>query len=106
MAIGSICQRKGTKGLITVVQHVHRNLPAGTRIHTFGLQLSALKDPAIKGIIASSDSGAWKFKSGCTNGRWKPSSYAEKLENFIKYRMKIEEAVLGDFRYRNLAEGV
>lgn len=106
MAIGSICQRKGTKGVKMVIQHVRQELPPETRLHTFGLQLSALKDPEIKSIVYSSDSGAWKFKSGCTNGKWRPTGYKEKLENFLAYRLKIEEMILGDFRYRNLVEGI
>jgi hypothetical protein len=106
MAIGSICQRKGTKGVKMIVQHVHREVPPETKLHTFGLQLSALKDPEIKSIVHSSDSGAWKFKSGCTDGKWRPAGYQEKLQNFLAYQLKIEEMVLGDYRCRNLAEGV
>ncbi len=102
-AIGSICQRKKTKQLKEYLLYITRL--ADVKWHTFGMQISVLKDPILQQIIHSSDSGAWKFKN-YGNGIWKPKGYKQKLENYIEYSLKIEEQVLGDYRYRNLCCGL
>lgn len=99
-AIGSICQRKRTKQLKDYIKFI--TSLADVKWHTFGMQISVLKDPEIKKLLYSSDSGAWKFKN-YGDGIWKPKTYEQKLENFIRYSMNIDEQVLYDFRYRNLA---
>jgi hypothetical protein len=104
-AIGSICQRKGTKELKDMILYI-TDLNKDVKWHTFGMQISVLKDKEIADRIYSSDSGAWKFLSGYTGGNWKPSKYEDKLVNFIRYSRNIEEQILGDYRIRNLVEGV
>jgi hypothetical protein len=101
-AIGSICQRKKTKQLKDYIKHI--TSLADVKWHTFGMQLSVLKDREIASLIESSDSGAWKFESKF--GAWKPVTYEQKLKNFYSYSLKIEEWVLQDFRYRNVCDGI
>lgn len=101
-AIGSICQRKKTKQLKDYIKFI--TTLANVKWHTFGMQMSVLKDPEIARLLWSSDSGAWKFES--KPGNWKPVTYEQKLKNYCSYSMKIEEQVLGDFRGRNLAGGI
>jgi hypothetical protein len=103
-AIGSICQRKGTKELKDMILYITGL--ADVKWHTFGMQISVLKDREVADRIYSSDSGAWKFFSGYTGGNWKPSKYEDKLNNYIRYSRNIDEQILGDYRLRNLAEGV
>jgi hypothetical protein len=101
-AIGSICQRKKTKQLKDYISFITRL--ADVKWHTFGMQISVLKDKQIADLLESSDSGAWKFAS--IPGNWKPVTYEQKLNNYISYSRKIEENILGDYRYRNLTEGL
>ncbi len=101
-AIGSICQRKKTKQLKEYLLYITKL--ANVKWHTFGMQISVLKDKEIANVITSSDSGAWKFES--KSGNWKPVTYEQKFKNYISYNLKINEQILGDFRYRNLAMGV
>jgi hypothetical protein len=101
-AIGSICQRKKTKQLKDYILFITRL--ADVKWHTFGMQISVLKDKQIADLLESSDSGAWKFAS--VPGNWKPVTYEQKLNNYISYSIKIEEKILGDYRYRNLVEGL
>ena len=99
-AIGSVCQRKGTKQLDEIVRFI--TTLADVKWHTFGLQLRALS--TLKDVVHSSDSGAWKFRS--KRGAWKPKTYEHKLKNYWRYRFKIETQIIGDFRYENLCAGV
>jgi hypothetical protein len=102
-AIGSICQRKKTKQLKDYLHFITKL--ANVKWHTFGMQISVLKDKTIADLLESSDSGAWKFKD-YKNGTFKPTTYEQKLENYIRYSLNIHEQVLGDYRYRNLASGL
>lgn len=104
-AIGSVCQRKRTNTIKSVLLHVISKNPS-VKYHAFGLQLRELSKQFVKDVLESSDSGSWKFRSGSTDGCWKPKTFEEKLDNFVHYRMKIEETILGDFRNRNLAGGI
>jgi len=101
-AIGSICQRKKTTQLKNYIKFITKL--ADVKWHTFGMQISVLKDKEIASLLESSDSGAWKFES--KRGAWKPVTYEQKLKNYYSYSLKIEEQVIGDFRYRNLAGGI
>jgi hypothetical protein len=101
-AIGSICQRKRTKQLKDYLLFI--TTLANVKWHTFGMQISVLKDKEIAKRIESSDSGAWKFVS--IHGAWKPVTYEDKLRNYISYSMKIDEQILCDCRYRNIANGL
>ena len=101
--IGSICQRKKTKQLKDYLRFITKL--ADVKWHTFGMQISVLKDKTIADLLESSDSGAWKFKN-YGNGTFKPTTYEQKLENYIRYSLNISEQVLGDYRYRNLASGL
>jgi hypothetical protein len=68
------------------------------------MQISVLKDRQIANILESSDSGAWKFES--KKGNWKPVTYEQKIKNYISYSLKIQEQIIDDYRYRNLAMAV
>jgi hypothetical protein len=107
-AIGSVCQRKGTGTIKEIIHHVVAQNP-NVDYHAFGLQIRALMDQNTKDLLYSSDSHVWRFFTGAhkpSKNVWKPRNIDEKLENYYRYRIKIEENVLGDCRYRNLAEAV
>ncbi len=101
-AVGSVCQRKKTKQLKDYILFITKL--ANVKWHTFGMQLSVLKDRQISSLLESSDSGAWKFTS--VPGAWKPVTYEDKLKNFYSYSLKIDECVLHDFRARNMCGGI
>lgn len=62
IGVGSMCRRevRGPEGLIAVVEHLDRILPAGVRLHCFGVKGAAL--PYLRGFeqrVASIDSMAY-----------------------------------------------
>jgi predicted RNA methylase len=62
IGVGSMCRREiaGPEGLIAVVEHLDRILPAGVTLHAFGVKGSALPYLApFSGRIASIDSQAY-----------------------------------------------
>jgi len=66
MAIGSVCRRTSIKNIRDIIVSVRDNLPAKTKLHGFGVKLTALKDLAIWNALYSVDSGAWDYVA-----RWK-----------------------------------
>lgn len=82
-AIGSICQRKGTKQLNEIIINLSGMLN-DVHIHTFGLQIKSLA--SIHQYIHSSDSGAWKFGNIC----YYPNGLKEKIANYHRYKKKID----------------
>ncbi|MDF0491143.1 hypothetical protein PX699_22490 [Sphingobium sp. H39-3-25] len=62
LGVGSMCRREigGPEGLVAVVEHLDRILPAAVRLHAFGVKGSALQYlSAFEGRIASIDSQAY-----------------------------------------------
>jgi hypothetical protein len=61
VGVGSMCRRQvhGPQGVLAVVQALDRELPAGTRLHLFGVKGPALSFLAKHPRIASVDSMAW-----------------------------------------------
>jgi hypothetical protein len=65
-AIGSICRRNATREIRKIITAVREGLPRATRLHGFGVSLSALKDHTIWRSLYSVDSSAWDYTA-----RWK-----------------------------------
>lgn len=66
VGLGSVCRRElhGPEGLITILDAIHAALPAGVRLHLFGVKGDALRHLARYGDrIASIDSMAWDFRA-------------------------------------------
>lgn len=66
MAIGSVCRRTGVNEIRRIIISIKDNLPAGTKLHGFGVKLTALYDMTIWKALYSVDSGAWDYVA-----RWK-----------------------------------
>lgn len=66
MAIGSVCRRNQTEKIKDVILAVRDNVPLWTKLHGFGVKLTALKDLVIWKALYSVDSGAWDYVA-----RWK-----------------------------------
>lgn len=61
MAVGSLCVRKSIKTAEKVIQAVRKNMPKATKLHGFGLKISAFKNQYIFNNLYSSDSIAWLY---------------------------------------------
>lgn len=62
LGVGSMCRRPvaGPEGVVAVIAHLHQILPAGIRLHAFGVKGSALPNLAQFGDrVASIDSQAY-----------------------------------------------
>ena len=72
VGVGSVCRRHvhGEDGLLTILNALHRRLPAGVKLHAFGVKGAAI--PHLLPVydrIASIDSMAWD-----ADARWKGDS--------------------------------
>lgn len=58
MAVGSLCVRKRITEIRGVLRMIKKELPK-TRLHAFGIKLSAMDDPLMWELVYSCDSNAW-----------------------------------------------
>jgi len=90
-AIGSLCARKKVGGIRKIVVDLSREI--NYPIHTFGMTITALKDPQIFFNIHSSDSGAWSFNA----------KSHQKLRDLTRYHKKITSLIDG-FQYQEVLQ--
>jgi hypothetical protein len=65
VGVGSVCRRKigGADGVVAVVRALDRVLPAGVRLHLFGVKSDGLAELSAHPRVASVDSCAWDFRA-------------------------------------------
>lgn len=68
MGVGSVCKRNSDPDAIQWVLTCIKQVRPDLRLHGFGLKLTALRVPAIRELLHSSDSMAWSFHER-KNGR-------------------------------------
>jgi hypothetical protein len=63
VGLGSVCRRQvaGPTGVVKIVEEVDKVLPAGVKLHLFGVKSQALRILKAHPRVASSDSMAWDF---------------------------------------------
>jgi hypothetical protein len=61
VAVGSLCRRKSIKEIYKILEAIMKVLP-NSKIHGFGLSLSAVKDFSIFQLIDSFDTQAWLWE--------------------------------------------
>jgi hypothetical protein len=96
VGVGSICRRQGTLEIAELLAELKA---AGLRLHAFGLKKQGI---AAHRSLVSCDSLAWSYNArkhppleGCTHAR---------CQNCARWAMKWREELLGDLRYRALAD--
>ena len=89
MAVGSLKSRTDVAEVYRILKYVRENIPAICSIHAFGLTYRILKDPGIRSLITSADSGAWR--QDCT-GKYDryPRNQQDKLRNFREYKKRVD----------------
>lgn len=91
MAIGSVCRRTEVRNIRKIIITIRDAIPKSTKLHGFGIKLTAVKDLAIYNALYSVDSGAWDYQA-----RWKKYRGQEKsgsdasLNAAIEYIQKID----------------
>lgn len=91
MAVGSMCRRWNPKNLretLTAITKAIKEIAPTTKLHWFGLKITALKDPECYRGIFSFDTQAWSLGS---NGDTK-YPHGDEKERFFSYREKIYQA--------------
>ncbi len=63
VGVGSVCKRSGRPDAIAAVLDAVLSVRPDLCLHGFGVQLRALKDPAVRGLLATADSMAWSFNA-------------------------------------------
>jgi hypothetical protein len=73
VGVGSVCKRNAKPDDVRLIlQAIHAARP-DLRLHGFGLKVTALADPVIRGLLHSADSMAWSFaarKQGRDANAW------------------------------------
>lgn len=93
MAIGSLKCRTTPAEVLAILRVVSRNFPTA-RLHAFGVTLQSVRDRAIRGLLWSTDTTAWRFNSEKTH-RF-PSNKTEKLVNYTRYRAQMDRILAED----------
>lgn len=74
VGVGSVCKRNADPREILRVLEAIRRVRPDLRLHGFGLKVTALSHPTIRGYLASADSMAWSFaarKNGRNANDWR-----------------------------------
>jgi tRNA-guanine family transglycosylase len=99
IAIGSLCVRKKVSDARKIISLVRRNFPHA-RLHGFGVDLKFLRDVKIRSMLWSTDTQAWRW---CNNGKYHfPMTEQEKLDNFNRYRLKVESIMGSGYKQLQL----
>jgi hypothetical protein len=72
--VGSICKRNGTPAQIINVLYAIKSKRPDLRLHGFGVKITALKHPGIRGLLHSADSMAWSYaarRQGRNQNDWR-----------------------------------
>lgn len=88
VAVGSLCKRKNSKEIRDILLAIRYSLP-NSKIHAFGLTLSALKDLAIVQSINSFDTQAWLWEIKSNKFQGLPSQLRV-LSLLEEYRTKVQ----------------
>lgn len=80
LGLGSVCRRAvgGDDGLVAVLSRLDAELPAGVRLHLFGVKSEALEAVGGWGRVASVDSMAWQSAS-----RWSAAKARQKASEAL-----------------------
>ena len=63
VGVGSVCKRNSNPREILRVLRSIRSVRPDLRLHGFGLKVTALRHPVIRGWLASADSMAWSYQA-------------------------------------------
>lgn len=84
VGVGSVCKRNGDPGAIAAVLRAIRTERSDLRLHGFGVKLTALSDPVVRGQFYSADSMAWSWaarREGRNANDWREAvAFAERVE--------------------------
>lgn len=61
VGVGSLCVRQGTKAIKQLVFELRHMLPIEVWKHGFGVKITALRDPVVRGFFTSVDTNAWEY---------------------------------------------
>ncbi len=109
VGVGSVCRREleGPAGLLPVVDALDRALPAGTKLHLFGVKSTALRYLAGYDRVASADSMAWDYAAriqGAQNGArvaWKRGEKVARRARFLRaWYLRQTEAIRRPIKYQ------
>lgn len=95
MAVGSLKGRTNVAEIYQILKYVRENIPAICSIHAFGLTYQVLKDPGIRSLITSADSGAWRQDCTGAHDRY-PKNQNDKFRNFRAYKQRIDRLLEAD----------
>ena len=95
MAVGSLKGQNDVDEIYRILRHVRENIHSYCSLHAFGLTYQVLKDPRIRNLITSADSGAWRQDCTGAHDRY-PKNQGDKLRNFQAYKTRIDRLLEAD----------
>lgn len=97
VGVGSVCKRNGDPDAITNVLLAIKGERHDLRLHGFGVKLTSLRDPRVRGLLHSSDSMAWSFaarREGRNANDWREAEdYCQEVD--LAATGPIQMALLG-----------
>jgi hypothetical protein len=84
VGVGSVCKRNTNVGsVVTILAAIKRERP-DIRLHGFGLKITALREGAIRDLLATADSMAWSYRArieGRNGNDWREAqAFTRKIE--------------------------
>lgn len=84
VGVGSVCKRNADPlAIVRVLDAIHAERP-DLRLHGFGVKLTSLSHPAVRGRLYSADSMAWSFaarKQGRDGNDWREAAaFSERVQ--------------------------
>ena len=87
VGVGSVCKRNGAPELIAAVLEAIANVRPDLRLHGFGVKLTALRNAAVRALLATADSMAWSFaarKQGRNQNSWlEAKKFADRIAGIV-----------------------
>lgn len=99
VGVGSVCKRNANPDAVEAVLRAVKSKRPDLRLHGFGLKITALRNPAIRSLLFSSDSMAWTFEA------WRDGRDNHDPRNALVYCARVQ-AIIGTpcFVQENLFE--
>jgi hypothetical protein len=88
VAIGSLCGRNDLRDITDILSVVRAILP-GSRLHAFGLKITALRT-GIAELIDSCDTAAWLAPRSKRTELWWPPTADDERGRFERYRRRVD----------------
>lgn len=102
VGVGSVCKRNADPQAIVEILTAIKERRPDLKLHGFGLKVTALEDPRVRALLATSDSMAWsdaarKMRNRIrkAGGDWKAAPSPNDYRVAVEYKERVEDLIAG-----------